>query len=50
MTWNSIAMGVALKVVRMSIRVSLGLGTSLKRYDIVNNKNIGFRGLDLVVY
>ena len=50
MTWNLTVMGAALRVTRMAIRVSLGLGTSLGRYNIVNNKNIGSRGLDLVVY
>ena len=50
MTWNLTVMGAALKVIRMAIRVSLGLKTSLGRYNIVNNKNIGSRGLNLVVY
>ena len=49
-TWNPTAMGAASRVVKTSIRVSLGLGTSLGRYNIVSDKNIGSRGLDLVVY
>jgi len=50
MTWNPTAIGVALRVARTSIRVSLGSGTFLGRCDIVSDKNISSRGLDLVVY
>ena len=43
-------MGAALRVLRIAIKVFLGLGTSLGRYNIVSNKNVGSGGLDLVVY
>ena len=43
-------MGAALRVAKIAMRVSLGLRTSLGRYNIVNNKNISSRGLDLMVY
>ena len=49
MTWNPTAIGAALRVVRTAIRVSLGLKT-LERYNIVGDKNISSKGLDLVIY
>jgi len=49
-TWNLTATRAALRVVKVAIRVSLELGTSLGRYNIVSDKNISSGGLDLVVY
>jgi len=43
-------MGAALRVIKIAIRVSLGSGTSLGRYNMVSNKNVSSGGLDLVVY